>query len=120
MVWPVIAILCEVSEDDAELEDYDDSDIAAILQKYRSVINNNSERFEFVSCILSDYNEFHPEMKSKERTKNFVEENWKNYKNSFDLKSADSTTEEIVIRVTVANVLRSRKVIADIKGKVKL
>lgn len=120
MVWPVIAILCEVSEDDAELEDYDDSDIAAILQKYRSVINNNSERFEFVSCILSDYNEFHPEMKSKERTKNFIEENWKNYKNSFDLKSADSTTEEIVIRVTVANVLRSRKVIADIKGKVKL
>lgn len=120
MVWPVIAMLCEVGEDDAELEVYDDSDVAEILQKYRSVINNNSERFEFVSCVLSDYNEFHPEMKSKERTKNFIEEKWGNYKNSFDLKSADSTTEEMVIRVTVANVLRSRKVIADIKGKVKL
>lgn len=120
MIWPVIAILCQVGEDDAELEDYDDSDVSEILQKYRSVINNNSERFEFVSCILSDYNEFHPEMRSKERIKNFIEEKWENYKNSFDLRSADSTTEEKVIRLTVANVLRSRKVIADIKGKVKL
>jgi hypothetical protein len=38
MVWPVIAILCEVGEEDAELEDYDDGDVAEILQKYRSVI----------------------------------------------------------------------------------
>lgn len=120
MVWPVIAILCEVGEDDAELEDYDYSDATEILQKYRSVINNNSERFEFVSRVLSDYIEFHPEMKSKERTKKFTDGNWQNYKDSFDLKSADSTTEEMVIRLTVANVLRSRKVIAEIKGKVKL
>lgn len=120
MVWPIIAILCEVGEDDAELEDYDDSDVSEILQKYRSVINNNSERFEFVSCILSEYNEFHPEMKSKERTKKFIEEKWGNYKNSFDFKSADSTTEEMVIRLTVVNVLRSRMVIADIKSKVKI
>ena len=120
MIWPVIAILCQVGEGDAELEDYDDSDVSEILQKYRSVINNNSERFEFVSCILSDYNEFHPEMKSNERTKNFIEEKWGNYKNSFDLRIADSTTEEKVIRLTVRNVLRSRNVIADIKGKVKL
>lgn len=120
MVWPVIAILCEVGEDDAELDDYDESDFTEILQKYRSVINNNSERFEFVTLILSDYNEFHPEMKSKERTKKFINENWENYKDCFDLRSADQTTEEMVICLTVTNVLRSRRVIADIKGKVKL
>ncbi len=120
MVWPIIAILCEVSEDDAEIEDYDECDVAEILQKYRVVITNNSERFEFVSRVISDYNEFHPEMKSKERTKKFIENNWKNYKDFFDLKSADSTTEKIVIRLTITNVLRSRKVISEIKGKVKL
>lgn len=120
MVWPVIAILCEVSEDDAELADYDESDVAEILQKYRSVINNNSENFEFISRVLSDYNEFHPEMKSKERTIKFIDDNWRNYKNFFDLKSGDSITEEMVIHLTVTNVLRSRKVIAEIKGKVKL
>ena len=120
MVWPVIAILCEVGEDDAEIEDYDESDVVEILQKYRSVINNNSERFEFISRVLSDYNEFHPEMKSKERTKKFINDSWKNYSDCFDLKNIDPTTEEMVIRLTVINVIRSRKVIAEIKGKVKL
>ena len=120
MVWPIIAILCEVGEEDADLEEYDENDVTEILQKYRSVINNNSESFEFVSRVLSDFNEFYAEMKSKERTKKFIAENWRNYKNSFDLKSADQTTEEIVIRLTISNVLRSRKVISEIKGKVKL
>ena len=120
MVWPIIAILCEVGEDDAELEDYDESDVAEILQKYKSVINNNSESFEFISKILSDYNDFHPEIKSKERGKKFIAENWETYKSNFDLKSADSSTEEMVIQLTISNVLRSRKVITEIKGKVKL
>lgn len=120
MVWPMIAILCEVGEDDAKLEDYDECDVTEILQKYRSVINNNSERFEFISRVLSDYNEFHPIMISKERTKKFIDETWHCYKDSFDLRSADSMTEEMVIRLTLANVLRSRKVIAYIKSKVKL
>lgn len=120
MVWPIIAILCEVGDDDAELEDYDKGDVAEIIQKYRQVINNNSERFEFVSIVLSDYSEFHPEMKSKKRTRKFIEHNWQNYKSSFDLKSADASTEEIVIRLSLVNVIRSRKVITEIKGKVKL
>lgn len=59
-------------------------------------------------------------MKSKERTRMFIQEMWGNYKSSFDLRSAELQTEEMVIRLTVANVLRSRKVITDIKGKVKL
>lgn len=120
MVWPVIAILCEAGEDDAELEDYDYNDATEILHKYRSVINNNCEQFAFVIRVLSDYNEFHPEMISKERTKKFTEENWKNYKDSVDLKNADSKVEEMVIRLTITNVLRSRTVITEIKGKVKL
>lgn len=120
MIWPVIAILCEVGEDDANLEDYDESDVYEILHKYRSIINNNSERFEFVTRILSDYNEFHSEMKSRERTKKFVDENWQNYKDVFYLNSIDQDIEEIIIRLTITNVLRSRRVIADIKGKVKL
>lgn len=120
MVWPIIAIQCEVRETDAELEDYDESDVAEVLQKYRAVINNNSERFEFVSKVLSDFNDFYPAMKSRERVGRFISERWEQYKNDFDLKNADSTTEEIVICLTLSKVLKSRRVIAEIKGKVKL
>lgn len=120
MIWPIIAILCEVRETDAELEDYDSSDVTEILQKYRAVINNNSERFEFVSKVLSDFNDFFPAMRSKERINRFVSERWEQYKSDFDLKSADTITEEMVIQITISNVLKSRRVIAEIKGKVKL
>lgn len=120
MIWPIIALLCEVSEDDAYFEDYDDNDVTETIQNYRDVINNNSERFEFVSCILNDYNEFHPEMLSRERTKMFIKGKWQNYENSFDLRNTHSNIAEMVIRLTIANVLRGRKVISDIKGKVKL
>lgn len=120
MVWPIIAVQCEVRETDVELEDYDESDIAEILQKYRAVINNNSERFEFVSKVLSDFNDFYPAMKSRERVERFISERWEQYKSDFDLKNADSTTEKIVIRLTLSKVLKSRRVIAEIKGKVKL
>lgn len=120
MVWPIIAIQCEVRETDIELDSYDTSDVADILQKYITVINNNSERFAFVSKVLSDFNDFYPAMKSRERVERFISERWEQYKSDFDLKSADSTTEEIVICLTLSKVLKSRRVIAEIKGKVKL
>jgi len=120
MMWPIIAILCDVSAEDGELQDYDENDVEEIIHKYKSIINNNSERFEFISRVLSDYNEYGTGMKSKERTEKFIAEKWDNYENDFDLKSADDTTREMVIRLTVANVLRSQNVIKQIKGKVKL
>jgi len=120
MVWPIIAVLCEVHETDTGLEDYDTSDVAEILQKYRAVINNNSERFEFVSKVLSDFNDFYPAMRSRERVERFISEKWEQYKSDFDLKNTDSATEEVVVRLTISNVLKSRRVIAEIKGKVKL
>lgn len=120
MVWPIIAILCEVRETDTELDDYDSSDVAEILRKYRAVINNNSERFEFISKVLSDYEEFHLEMKSRDRVPRFISERWNQYMEDFDLKNADAATAEAVIRLTILNVLKSRRIIADIKSKVKL
>ena len=120
MIWPVIAILCEVGEEDAELAEYDKGEVSEILRKYRNIINNNSERFDFISRIISDYNEFHSEMKSKARTEKFIGECWENYKNEFDLKSTDIATEEVIIRLTIANVLRCRAEIKAVKGEVKL
>jgi hypothetical protein len=120
MVWPIIAILCEVGENDAKLADYDAADMAEILRKYRGVINNNSERYDFISRVVSDYIDFHPEIGSEERGKKFVEENWENYKDDVDLKSADEHMEKVVIRLTLANVIRNRTEIKEIKSKVKL
>lgn len=118
MVWPIIAIQCEMRETD--LEDYDEADVAEILRKYKAIINNYSERFDFVSTVLSDFNDFYPATKSKERVKRFISERWEQYKNDFDLKNADPDIEEIVIRLTLSKIIKSRREIVRIKGRVKL
>ncbi len=120
MIWPIIAIQCEARETDIELDDYDASDVSEILQKYRAVINNNSERFEFVLRVISDFNDFCPSMKTKQRVEKFVSERWEFYKSYFGLHNTDSVTEEVVVRLTLLKILKSRRVIAEIKGKVKL
>ena len=118
MVWPIIAIQCEVRETD--LEDYDEDDITEILRKYKAIINNYSERFEFVSTVLSDFNDFYPAAKSKERVDRFISERWEQYKRDFDLKNADTNIEEIVIKLTLLKILKNRREIVRIKGMVKL
>ena len=118
MVWPIIAIQCEVRETD--LEDYDEADITEILRKYKAIINNYSERFEFVSTVLSDFNDFYPAAKSKERVDRFISERWEQYKRDFDLKNADTNIEEIVIKLTLLKILKNRREIVRIKGMVKL
>ena len=120
MIWPVIAILCEVNESDARLDDYDEHDVTEIIRKYKNVINNNCERFEFITKIISDYNEFGKDMISKERTTKFVDNKWKDYEDCFDIKSAEPSVKEMIIRLTINNVLKNRSIIKKIKSKVKL
>jgi hypothetical protein len=120
MIWPIIASVCKINEEAARLIDYDNQDIDEIIDKYRKVINNKSEKFDFRSFVLSDYKEFNHKMTSKESIKSFTKVCWQNYKKYFDLKSADKATEEAVIKLTIANILRSRSTIANIKVKVNL
>ena len=105
---------------ETDLEDYDEADITEILRKYKAIINNYSERFEFVSTVLSDFNDFYPAAKSKERVDRFISERWEQYKRDFDLKNADTNIEEIVIKLTLLKILKNRREIVRIKGMVKL
>lgn len=120
MMWSIIAIQCEVHETDLEDDDYDEADVTEILRKYKAIINNYSERFEFVSTVLSDFSDFYPATKSKERVKRFISERWEQYKRDFDLKNTDTDIEKIVIQLTLSKILKSRREIVRIKGRVKL
>lgn len=120
MIWPIIAISCDANESDQELDKCDSSDVSEILHRYRDVINNDCERFEFISRILSDYNDFYPELSSSERTRRFISERWEHYKDDFDLKYTDSALKEKVICLTISKVLSNRNTITSIKRVVKL
>jgi hypothetical protein len=120
MIWPIIAFMSDVKDTDTNLAGYDDSDVIDIINQYKDIINNCNESFDFVTKICSDYIDFQINMKSTESIKNFIEENWHNYIDLFDLQSTDQSTLEILIRLILANILRSYQSISAVKAKVKL
>ena len=120
MIWPIIVMICKVGREDAMLSDYDDGDIDEILRRYESIIDNNAERYEFVAKVLSAYNAFEPALLSRKRTEKFVDEQWAAFQSDFDLPNTDSYITEIVIRLTIHNIVRRRSSIHTITKQVNL
>ncbi|MDR3348660.1 MAG: hypothetical protein LBO03_03500 [Acidaminococcales bacterium] len=120
MIWPLIVSICDLNTEDALLADYDEGDIDNIIRRYGAVINNNSERFEFVSKVLSGYNSYEPSMKSSAKTKSFIENNWFNYSNDFDVSTAERGVLEVIVKLAISNVIKRRDRIVRIKAGVNL
>jgi formylmethanofuran dehydrogenase subunit D len=120
MIWPLIVSICDLNTEDALLADYDEGDIDNIIRHYGSVINNNSERFEFVSKVLSCHNSYEPSMKSGTKTKMFIENCWSNYSNDFDVPTAELDVFEVIVKLAISNVIKRRDRIVKIKAGVNL
>ena len=120
MIWPIIVMICKVGREDIMLDDYDEGDIDEILCRYESIINNNAERYEFMSKVMSAYNAFEPALSSKKRTEKFVNEQWATFRSDFDMPSTDGDIVEKVIRLTIHNIIRRRHSIQSIKNRVNL
>ena len=122
LVWPLIVSLCNINSEDAYFADSDDGDIDDIIHRYGAIINNNSERFEFVTKVLTGYNKIvasSPSLSSRERTKQFINQNWTDYKDEFVLPASDDIMEQIV-KLTISNVIKRRRNINQIKSEVNL
>jgi hypothetical protein len=120
MVWPLIVSICEINSEDASLSDFDEGDIDQILNRYKAIIDNNSERFEFVTKVLSAYNSFRTNMKGNERIKSFIATHWQDYCSEFAIPNAESDVLETIVKLAISNVIRRRINIVKIKGAVNL
>lgn len=120
MIWPLIVSVCDISSEDALLADCDDADFNEISHRYNAVISNNAERFEFITKVMSSYGEFKTELKSRERTKSFIDACWKQFENEYGLFCAEDSLRETVIKLTISKVIKSRYAIDSIKKGVNL
>ncbi|MDR2457643.1 MAG: hypothetical protein LBD41_04095 [Clostridiales Family XIII bacterium] len=120
MIWPIIVLTCDANDNDSYLEDYDKNDTTEILENYKTIINLYTERFEFVSLIISDFIDFKGELNSRENVKKFISEKWYNYKDYFDLRDLDQTILKAIIRLIISKILNCRNVIQNIKKEVNL
>jgi hypothetical protein len=120
MVWPLIVSICKVNNEDALLSDVDEGEIDQIINNYKTVIDNNSERFDFVTKVLSAYNLYGVMMKGNERTKSFVLEHWQDFSSDFEIQATDTDILEHIVKLTISNIIKRRRNIVRIKSEVNL
>jgi hypothetical protein len=119
MVWPLIVSICELNRDDASLSGCDDGEFDEIKNEYKTIIDNNSERFSFITKVLTSFSQYDINTQEK-RVDKFISDNWKNYENEFSLNNIDKKVKEKVIKLTLSNVIKKRYMIAKIKTGVHL
>lgn len=120
IIWPIIVLI--TNNDNYDDDEFDESEIAEISRSYKEIINTCTERYEFVTKILSAYNEFQPNVKAKDRKYNFIQSASRNYLSLFE-DSNITISEEIqekLMHIIIRNILNQRIQINNIKSAVNL
>lgn len=120
IVWPVIALTLGKQMPSEFIEDYDQGLINEITAQYSYLINSITERYDLITKILFDYNSSNYAMPTKERTRTFIKEKWKDYISVFSLESLDAEVQEAVTKVILAKVIQQRYLINNISREVSL
>jgi len=120
MIWPLIVSVCRVDKNDAVLASCDECDFEEIIGRYSAIINNKTERFEFISKVMTAYTSYKPSMRSAQRTREFIATQWADFKDEFNAPNMDVAILEIVVKIALGNVIKSRRLIADLKREVNL
>lgn len=120
IVWPVIALTLGKQMPSEFIEDYDQGLINEITAQYSYLINSITERYDLITKILFDYNSSNYAMPTKERTRTFIKERWKDYISVFSLESLDAEVQEAVTKVILAKVIHQRYLINNISREVSL
>jgi len=120
MIWPLIVSICNVNSEDAILSNYDEGEVEHIIERYQSIIVNQSERFEFVTKVLSAYSLYRVNVRGDERIKSFVSDHWVDFCDDFDIQHDENDIVEPIVKLAISNVIRRHKNIVKIKQEVNL
>lgn len=121
LVWTIIVLTTDVEKNESEyLDDIDSCDYQEIVCSYRNLINTCTERFEFATKVITDYNEYFYEGKAKDKLSNFINGAWENYLDEIDMNGMDDDIKEQIIKIILHNILKQKRIINSIKKKVNL
>lgn len=121
LIWPIIVIATNVERTDPSFVDrFDSVQYDEVVRRFHETIDSCCERVEFFTRILFDFSLYKNSAKPSEKTLNFVEECWQNYKTEFEGIGIDPETVEGLTKVVVYNVIRRRYDIDKIKKGVSL
>lgn len=119
MIWPIIVLLSEVCNYNDIYCNLDDGDIEEIEVKYKTLISNKSEKFEFITQVITDYQKRKTE-KTVSNEKDFVNKFWDTYSNQFDFEGLDANLKEPLVKIIINKIIINKYNINRIKTEVRL
>lgn len=105
-----------------EEENVDEAILIEINNKYKNLINHYENKFELITKILFDYNEFEGSNISKEKLESFINNKFKDY--DFEIfhndNSIDKEIKEQIIKSIIRQILIKRILIDKVRKGVSL
>ncbi|MCM3124430.1 MULTISPECIES: hypothetical protein [unclassified Mesobacillus] len=117
-IWPLVVLESSVSFDGAFFDDYDLGQVDEIKRKYSLFIEKKSEQFEFVTRVISHYNDFvknNHQLKRKESIQRFIDSQWVSYSSDIINDLIDDEIKEGLIRLIIFQILTKRFSIDNVK-----
>lgn len=119
LVWSIIVKSTQLYEDSSELDEYDDGLIEEIIRHYNDLIEDKSGKFEIITKVISDYNDYKKPNK-KIYIEEFSYEKKEEYIRLFNLQNSDDEVNEILAIIITKKIINNRYLINEIYKKVNL
>lgn len=120
-IWPIIVIETDIGKiDEHIIEEIDEAVLEEIIHRYKEIIDVCCERFEFVTRVLSDYNQFESFKSASGRCWEFAVTKWTKYAEEFRVDLIDDETLENLTKIVLYSIVKRRLVINSIKQGVGL
>ena len=120
LMWSIIVLQSQLHPDNTLLEEYDDGEVEEIIRSYRYLINTRCEKFEFISQVLFDFQNFKSAEKGKKKVAEFIATNCDVYKGVFELNEIRGEVQDIVVKIILQKIITNRFLANDITKKVNL
>ena len=121
MVWPIIVFVTgrgRLNRDALYCNMLDDSEYDEVIRLYREAIDSYSERYEFTTKVLSDFNA--TGIKGRDSLSSFIDQHWEDYYDDIGDEMMDQSVRCSLIKIILSNILNKRIDINKIKRAVKL
>lgn len=121
IIWPIFVKITEDNIFDEEFrEQFDIGLLEEVRYRYVDTIENYCERCEYFIKILSGFNLFQSNKKSREKINEFIEKKWNEYSDEFSSEIDNDAVKEAITKIIIYKILRQRYVINRVKERTNM
>ena len=122
MVWPLVVWLCEDIKSKIEIKDIDELEIEDVTRRFRNIISDKEDKFEFVAKVTCAFHLFRKgtALRYRDALNAFIADSWQKFLGEFCLEGVDRRTAKIIVSVALERIIRTQADIERIKESVNL